>query len=83
MRTVRLKKPASEQQAWLESQRGRYVTARLSDSKTVSGVLVGHDAYCLCLQNEEGRAPLLVYKQHVAYLRDEPHHRPIDKRQSR
>lgn len=63
--------PWSEQDTWLHEQRGRRITARLSDSKTVSGVLLGHDAYCLRLQAECDRPPMLVYKQHIAYLRAE------------
>lgn len=57
--------------AWLHEQRGRRITARLSDSKTVSGVLVEHDAYCVLIQAAGQYPPLLVYKRHIAYVRGE------------
>ncbi len=68
--------PPSLQDAWLGEQLRRRVTVRLSDSKTLAGVLMGYDAYSLTLQVEQGKPPTLVYKQHVAYIR--PEGKPVD-----
>ncbi len=59
------------QTAWLREQLGKRVTVRLSDSKTLTGTLMGYDPYTVKLQVEPQRPAMLVYKQHIAYLRAE------------
>lgn len=60
--------PASPQEAWLCGRRGRAVTVRLVDGKTLTGTLVAWDVYTLHLAATGRGVPTLVYKHAVAYL---------------
>ncbi len=59
------------QDRWLHERLRSRVAVRLSDGKTLTGVLCGYDSYCLTLQTERARPPVLIYKAHVAYVRPE------------
>lgn len=57
------------QERWLAEHLGARVAVRLSDGKTLHGVLRAYDSYCLTLAVDGDAGALLIYKSHVAYIR--------------
>ena len=55
------------QTTWLHAARGKIIRARFLEGKTLSGRLLTFDRSTIVLQGSEP-APLLVYKQSIAYL---------------
>lgn len=61
-------KAVNAQQRWYHAARGERVSVRLTDGKTITGVLCAYDPYCLVVEVPGQPAPALVYKHAVTYV---------------
>jgi sRNA-binding regulator protein Hfq len=57
------------QNDWLNQAKGKSVEILLDNGQTLNGRLVGHDIYCLALDEVGQEGDTLVYKQSISYVR--------------
>ena len=69
-------KPAPEkfrahgiQSEWLNKAKGKSVEVTLDNGQVLSGRLVGHDIYCLSLDEAGQEGDTLIYKQSISFVR--------------
>jgi sRNA-binding regulator protein Hfq len=57
------------QSEWLNSAKGKSVEVTLDSGQVLSGRLVGHDIYCLALDEAGQEGDTLIYKQSISFVR--------------
>ncbi len=57
------------QSDWLNAARGQSVEVTLDSGQVLNGRLVGHDIYCLALDEAGQKGETLIYKQSVSFIR--------------
>jgi sRNA-binding regulator protein Hfq len=57
------------QSEWLNSAKGKSVEMTLGSGQVLSGRLVGHDIYCLALDEAGQEGNTLIYKQDISFIR--------------
>jgi sRNA-binding regulator protein Hfq len=57
------------QNDWLDQAKGKSIEVALDNGQTLNGRLVGHDMYCLALDEAGQEGDTLIYKQGISYLR--------------
>ena len=70
------KSPATEkfrahgvQSDWLNSAKGKSVGVTLDSGQILNGKLIGHDIYCLALDESGQEGNTLIYKQSISFVR--------------
>jgi sRNA-binding regulator protein Hfq len=74
--TVKGKSPTPEkfrahgiQSDWLNEAKGKSVEITLANGHVLNGRLVGHDIYCLALDEASQNGNTLIYKASISYAR--------------
>ena len=57
------------QSEWLNSAKGKLVEIVLDNGDELNGRLVGHDIYCLSLDEDGQEGDTLIYKQSISFVR--------------
>ncbi len=57
------------QSEWLNEAKGQSVEVTLDSGQVLNGRLVGHDIYCLALDEAGQKGDTLIYKQSISFVR--------------
>jgi sRNA-binding regulator protein Hfq len=57
------------QSDWLNQAQGKSVEVTLDDGQVLNGRLVGHDIYCIALNEAGEEGNTLIYKQSISFVR--------------
>ena len=57
------------QNEWLNEAKGQSVEITLDSGQVLNGRLVGHDIYCLALDEPGQKGNTLIYKQSISFVR--------------
>ena len=57
------------QSEWLNEAKGQSVQITLDSGEVLNGRLVGHDIYCLALDEPGQKGNTLIYKQSISFVR--------------
>jgi sRNA-binding regulator protein Hfq len=62
-------RPHGVQSDWLSQAIGQSVEISLDSGSVLHGRLTAHDIYCLALDEAGQKAPTLIYKHSIAFMR--------------